>query len=262
MKPTFNYVRIGCGYPIVDLWGINDSNFYNRLHIPLSGTALLSIDKKNTQVLESGYAYLLPAGSNLSISTEAGEKYLHLYVDVYVSPWVVSKNPRVMKLDDDILLAKYTQILQSALENEFDNKEILLKKGTLFLPDYLKLFLDSMLMYIFARYDVRLSQDNMLDKALRYIYDHYSEDISNEDIAASIHIHSRHLIRIFKDSLKKTPQQFLNEYRIALAKAMLVDGQSVKKVCYSCGFNSTKTFGAVFKRVVGSTITDFMKKIK
>ena len=262
MKPIFNYLRIGCGCPSFGVWGKNDNNFYNRLHIPLSGKALLSNNDKFTQVMEPGYAYLLPSCTDLSLSECVGEEYVHLYIDVYVSPLVVSKNPRVMKLDEDNLLTKYTQTFQAILENVDAEGEIILNKGTLILPNYFKLFLDSMLVYIFERYDVKMLHDNMLDKAIRYIYEHYSEDISNEDIASNLHVHSRHLIRIFKDVLKKTPRQFLNEYRIAMAKSMLVEEKSVKEVCYACGFNSPKNFGVVFKRVTGELLSDFLKSIK
>lgn len=259
MKPVFDYIRIGRDYPQMSLWG-TDNNHYNRLHIPLSGKATISIGKEYSQIMEPGYAYFLPSYSDLVLSVEPGEEYDHLYMDVYVSPLVISKHPRVIKLSDDKVMESFAQ----AFENIFNEISIM----NCFIssinppPAYFKKFSDSILLYIFERYYVRFSEDNLLTKAIRYIYDHYSENISNEDIAASVHVHTRHLVRIFNENLNITPHKFLIDLRVTRAKAMLAEGKTAKDVCYCCGFGNPKTFGETFKRETGLSISEYVDKLK
>lgn len=54
-----------------------------------------------------------------------------------------------------------------------------------------------------------------MQKFLRYIEQHYSEDLTFEDLAASVNVSKTECLRCFKLSLQTTPYKYLVEYRLS-----------------------------------------------
>lgn len=266
MIPVFNFLRIGHGLSDEKTWGKDWNDSFNRLHIPLSGKAVIRVDKRQEQILEPGKMYLIPSHVNVVLNTVEGEAYEHFYLDFYISPIVVNKELVIMDPEKDVMLRKYKDMFYSTFIEEYSKAEKIqgyvlqhIHRGiqqigrfefnALSIPRYFDYFIRSMLLYIFDEYNVKFLKNTRLAKAMEYIYDHYSDDITNEDIAESIHVHPRHLTRLFKEVFNKTPHQCLVEYRINMAINMLEEGQQIKDVCYKCGFKDMVTFRLAFKRM-------------
>ena len=86
-----------------------------------------------------------------------------------------------------------------------------------------------------------------------YINRHYSSDINLNKIASKALVSKFHFIRLFKKYYGRTPNQYLQEVRIAKAKKLLQSGKSIDTVCISVGFTSKTSFTALFRKMTGTT---------
>ena len=87
---------------------------------------------------------------------------------------------------------------------------------------------------------------------LSYVHDHYWEEITVDHIAESANISRRECFRCFKEIVKKTPAEYLCEYRLSKAAQMLTGtDKTIMDICLSCGFNSPSYMGKLFKDKCG-----------
>jgi AraC-like DNA-binding protein len=98
------------------------------------------------------------------------------------------------------------------------------------------------------------SNTKIIQKAIRYIGENYSHDISLEDISNYMNISTFYFSRIFSKSTGMTFKNYLNSYRIEKAQKMIVStSQQIVDIAYECGFSSVRTFNRVFRTVRGIT---------
>ncbi|MFE5322071.1 helix-turn-helix domain-containing protein [Paenibacillus sp. NPDC056579] len=98
-------------------------------------------------------------------------------------------------------------------------------------------------------------------KALTFIEEKYTDNISISDIAASIGISSGHLSRLFKAEVGKPPLEYLTEYRLEQGKQLLVDStQSLHQISEAIGYNDVHTFIRFFKKYEGTTPGEYRKQ--
>jgi two-component system response regulator YesN len=89
-------------------------------------------------------------------------------------------------------------------------------------------------------------------KAVRYIGDHYHEDINIEDVAYSLGISASYLHQLFKREMDRTFHDYLTEIRIEQAKRILSrEDAKMTDVCARVGYRSPQHFSQVFKKVTG-----------
>lgn len=102
-----------------------------------------------------------------------------------------------------------------------------------------------------------------INAVYEYVLKNYTEPIPLDAIADYVHMSSYAFCKFFKTRTKKTFVQFVNEIRIGMACKLLVEGQmSVTDIAYSVGFGNISHFIRQFKRVNGSTPSDYAKKIR
>ncbi|HZJ82820.1 MAG TPA: response regulator [Clostridia bacterium] len=97
-------------------------------------------------------------------------------------------------------------------------------------------------------------------KALNIIEKCYASKISQEDIAQTLGITPEYLSYLFHKEIGNTFSRFLRDYRIEVAKSLLLnEGVPRRDVPYCVGFSDPKYFNKVFRDTVGQSITEFMK---
>jgi AraC-like DNA-binding protein len=90
------------------------------------------------------------------------------------------------------------------------------------------------------------------ERAIKFIAERYSEQLSLADIANSAILSRFHFCRSFRDATGVTPGRFLSAIRIYHAKRMLVNtGMNVTDIAYAVGFNSLGSFSNHFADSVG-----------
>lgn len=95
-------------------------------------------------------------------------------------------------------------------------------------------------------------QEQRMKQLLAFIHGYYSERISIDDIAKSAAISRTECFRCFQAILKKSPTEYLTEYRLSMAAMLLVNtDRTLADISSSCGFNSPSYFGKVFREQCG-----------
>jgi AraC-like DNA-binding protein len=90
------------------------------------------------------------------------------------------------------------------------------------------------------------------ERAIRFIYEKYSEPLSLADIANSAIVSRFHFCRTFKDAIGVTPGRYLSAIRIYQAKRMLLNTRmNVTDIAFAVGYNSLGSFSNHFTDSVG-----------
>lgn len=98
-----------------------------------------------------------------------------------------------------------------------------------------------------------------VNKAVSFIESSFSQDVNVTAIADAVGLKRTYFSAIFKRHTGVSPVEYLMNYRIDQAKAMLAGGMPVTEVALSCGFNSPANFSAQFKRITGHTPSLYRK---
>jgi len=92
-----------------------------------------------------------------------------------------------------------------------------------------------------------------VSKARRYLESNFANAVKLDDLSNDCGISPFHLIRSFRDAVGMTPHAYLMQVRANRARAMLVAGDSISSVAYSCGFVDQSHLTRTFKRIFGVT---------
>lgn len=99
-------------------------------------------------------------------------------------------------------------------------------------------------------------------KALNYIDRNFCNEISIEEIAREIDIHVIYLHRIFKQNVGMTIVQYINSLRIKRACVIIENtSRPINDVYLEVGFHNRQHFAHTFKLFMGSTPSEYKKKI-
>ncbi len=118
-----------------------------------------------------------------------------------------------------------------------------LEKGTALTPAYLKKL-------------------RKLKLVIRYISEHYREQIALCDLAEQCGMNANYFCRAFKEFTGMTPVEYLNFYRIESACEQIskMEG-NITNIAFLCGFNDFSYFIKVFKKFKGVTPSKYAKKL-
>ena len=96
-----------------------------------------------------------------------------------------------------------------------------------------------------------------------WLENHYADPISLPEITARFGFSQRNLNRRFKTATDKSPQQYLQEYRLEIAKELLRhDELSIQQICFNVGYESLTVFGRRFKAYTTFSPSTFREQTK
>jgi len=102
--------------------------------------------------------------------------------------------------------------------------------------------------------------ENKINAAVGYLRDNFAEDISRENLAATLDLHPDSFSRYFRMHTGKKYSEFLNDLRVAEAIRLLgMTDQPVITVAMNVGFNSLRTFNHAFLNATGKKPSDFRR---
>lgn len=88
----------------------------------------------------------------------------------------------------------------------------------------------------------------LTDRVFQYIFDHFTEEISLEQVAGVAGISKSAFSHFFKKRTGKTYSLFINELRISHSIKLLNNTEkSIAEICFESGFNNLSYFNRVFK---------------
>jgi AraC-like DNA-binding protein len=101
--------------------------------------------------------------------------------------------------------------------------------------------------------------ENKMQRDKSYLDTELTIDVLAESIACTRH----HLSQAINEQLNKSFYDYINHYRVEEAKHFLIDpskdNHKIASIAYDAGFNSISTFNDVFKKVTGSTPSQYRK---
>lgn len=100
-----------------------------------------------------------------------------------------------------------------------------------------------------------------IKSVLSYVEEHYSEDISVEEMAELCFYSKSYFMKFFKESMGMSFIAYLNDYRLETAANMLraADG-NILEISSACGFDNLSYFNRSFKKKYGVTPGKYRKQ--
>lgn len=113
-------------------------------------------------------------------------------------------------------------------------------------------------MHEFRKYSARKE----INLAIDYLWENVNIDFSLENLCKIAKLSPYYFVRLFKDNTGKTPYEYYMDIKIRKATEYLKSGKySITEICFILGFSSHSHFSSVFKKRVGITPSEFIKRI-
>ncbi len=100
-------------------------------------------------------------------------------------------------------------------------------------------------------------EDETISQIVQYIDSNIFENISNDEICSKFGISPTGFRTKFKAIMGMTPNYYINNKKIQIAKGLLKDGNSVTATAMKLSFNTSEYFSAVFKKFTGENPSKF-----
>lgn len=108
----------------------------------------------------------------------------------------------------------------------------------------------------------KLNVSPMIDDAINYIHEHFSEKISTHIISDAISVNYSHLSRQFKKEVNTTITHYIQNYRIEEAKLLIEQGNlSITEIALRLGFKDIQYFTRTFKKLMHMTPSEYAKNL-
>ncbi len=113
--------------------------------------------------------------------------------------------------------------------------------------------------YVKAQSNIDYS--NHIVKATKeYLENHYTEDISLEDVAEQVNISPQYFSKLIKKTTGFNFIDWLSMLRVKKAKELLNNSNlTVKEVCFMVGYKDPNYFSRIFKKRIGITPSEYIK---
>lgn len=94
----------------------------------------------------------------------------------------------------------------------------------------------------------------VIDPALKCIKSQYAEHLTVDRLAELCNVSKHYFCRVFKTVIKKSPMEYLREFRLRIADAMLsATDRSVAEISAYCGFENPNYFSRCYKQHFGES---------
>lgn len=223
-----------------------------EIEIILSGK-MVSVTNGKDMVLKKGDAICLLPGDFHEVKVEKGTEILNMSFH---------DSPENKSAIDRIFYDNFQKKLHLS-EKELENLALILGLIMDEYPEndtdengYTDSLFNAALRIIERNLDLNhIPQDNSTPiKAIRYIQNHFRENISLEEVAAHMGLSPQYFCSLFHRSIGITFRQYLENLRVAYAQNIIkAAGMNCTSACYEAGFNSYSAFLRAFKRVTGSS---------
>lgn len=106
----------------------------------------------------------------------------------------------------------------------------------------------------------RLSTLERLHPVLQYIDQHYTEELTAEQLARQMFIHPATLRDWFRDGVGQTPMRYVHRVRISVACSLLRGtGRPITEVAGEAGYRSLSSFNRHFQEICGLSPTEYRR---
>lgn len=239
----------------------------NAFIYSIRGAAQLKLDGKT---YEAQRFCILHGGKGSSLDIRASEKfeyYLLFYRAFLVFPshrktWRLSQ-PHVAPFslqygftpNDPLTLMRYFGALEKAWD-QADSLDLLQVKSLFYQ------FIHE-LWFQLAQQEIRTVLPDPIEQTLRYIQQHYREQVTLDFLAEQFNYSSRHLSMQFKRKTGHSPIDYLIQTRLTAARNLLMRSDAtLREIAAEVGYADVYYFSRIFKKHVGLSPTLYQRKIR
>ncbi|MGN1193431.1 MAG: AraC family transcriptional regulator [Dorea sp.] len=226
-------------------------------HYVISGTGKLLADKSPGNTVE----YQIKSGQGFMLFPHQVSTYIADYELPWEYVWIEFDGLRAKEAIEIAGLRPDSPVYRASskdLRNDMMNEMLYIvqhsNEAPLHLIGHLYLFLDYLMR---SANSVRMNQggklrDFYIKEALTFIEQNFQNDISIEDIADSCGLNRSYFGKIFHDSIGKSPQEFLINYRMTKAAELLkLTSLSIADIGNAVGYPNQLHFSRAFKKIYG-----------
>lgn len=223
---------------------------YHRLYLLTSGEATLRLLDREIRLIP-GRVYFIPAYSvaNSYIDGKMEKYFIHFQVD---SP----------------LFEMYRYVTDSFSVNASPESELLFKTVLNYYRDgsyAARMRVQGAMNLIMADFAREMSLESgvvtKFEPALRYINEHFAENISLSYLAELMSMSKMYFSNYFKRVFNISPKQYILGKRLTESQRLLLEtNMSVKEIAYAVGFENENYFSEFFSAKVGISALKFRSR--
>lgn len=159
----------------------------------------------------------------------------------------------IIKIPDDklqIIYSLHDLIYKCHCENNSESNKICFKASELLLSIVVKEIKHS---------NIKVENKHVLT-AINYMREHFTEDISIEDVSACTGLSAPYFSSVFHTSVGTKYKDYLTSLRVAHARKLIkTTNKSITDICYESGFNSFSSFHRAFVKIVHTTPAKYVR---
>lgn len=108
-----------------------------------------------------------------------------------------------------------------------------------------------------------ISENEIVDKAVRIISQNAAKKLSLEELAELVHVSVPYLYKLFQVHLGTSPGKYIAKIRIEECKMLLRDGRlPMGQIAERMGFSSLQHFSRQFKNICGITPSQYIRSLR
>ncbi len=105
--------------------------------------------------------------------------------------------------------------------------------------------------------------ESKINDVVRYITDHYQDDLSLKQAAKLVSMSESSFSRHFQKATRNKFVEFVNRVRVGKACILLAESdERISSICFSVGFNNITNFNRQFYRIKGQTPGEYRKVVQ
>ncbi|RPJ95335.1 AraC family transcriptional regulator [Rummeliibacillus sp. TYF005] len=227
------------------------------LIIPLQGSANFTL---NNQTFAMGIGTIVHAGPQMSIKVDNSSKKIWRYVVLHYE--IPAKEKEVyqlyhqhfsLKVDNQTRITRYIKELIKAYSVPGPISKITAR--TLFHQIIEELVQG-------AKRNSKSDRDTVIEQAVDFMHQHYTEKISVAEISKRFKINRRRFTELFERHTGLNPSNYIIELRMKEAKEMLRQSDlSIAVIAFQLSYDDPFYFSRIFKKYVGVSPTAYRREI-
>ena len=193
-------------------------------------------------------------GKKCSTHWRAADEFREMFPDVEL------QTDRIITEQDGIYTSggatSYFNLLIYLVE-KFTDRETAIKTAKIFAIDIKR---DNQSQFIMFK-GQNGHADEEIKKAQKYIETNFQERITTDELSSKFAISRRNFERRFKRATNNTVNQYVQRVKIEAAKKFFeTTRKNITEVMFDVGYNDTKSFRGIFKKITGMTPFDYRSK--
>ena len=104
--------------------------------------------------------------------------------------------------------------------------------------------------------------DEVMQKAVSYITENLSKELSREEVADVVYMSPSHFSRFFKKRMGISFQDYLKQVRITRVTDLIKQDWKIQSAYQAAGFQNKNYFNEVFRKEVGCSPSEYKRKLR